>query len=482
MEIVNHNGSFEIGIKKSATGIKGFDELTYGGLPLNRPTILVGSTGAGKTIMALEYIVNGAQQFNEPGLFMTFEEKTDDLLENVKSIGYDIRKLIRDKKVILEHLNVSHNEVHEIGKCNLEGLFAKLGTAIDQIKAKRVVLDSFDTLFSNFDIKSLRTEFMRLFNWLKDKKVTAIITAELGINSLTRLGIEENIADCVIELNNRVSNQIGIRRIRIIKYRGSLHANNEYPFLIDDSGMTIFPIISQGMEQLTSKKRIKTGIQSLDEMLDLKGYFEGSSILISGTAGTGKTSIASAFAHQICSQKQRCLFCAFEETPNQIIRNMESVGINLQEDTNGKYLNFYYARPTLQNLELHFLAIKDMIEKTNPIAVILDPITNLMTEGPNSDIRGMLTRFVDYLKTKQITVMFTAAITVGSISQNPSDEGISSMVDTWIMLQDNLFENERIKTMFVMKSRGMRHSKKEMQLLIAKSGISFVPSNTLVNA
>ena len=482
MGIVNHNGNIEIGIKKSATGIKGFDELTYGGLPLNRPTILAGSTGTGKTIMALEYIVNGAQQFNEPGIFMTFEEKTDDLLDNVKSIGYDIRKLITDKKVILEHLNVSHNEVNEIGKYNLEGLFTRLGAAIDQIKAKRVVLDSFDTLFSNFDIKSLRTEFMRLFNWLKDRKVTAIITAELGINSLTRLGIEENMADCVIELNNRVSNQIGLRRIRIIKYRGSLHANNEYPFLIDDNGMTIFPIISQGMEQLSSKKRVKTGIQSLDEMLDQKGFYEGSSILISGTAGTGKTSIASAFAYQICSQKQRCLFCAFEESPNQIVRNMESVGINLQEDANGQYINFYYARPTLQNLELHFLAIKDMIEKIKPVAVILDPITNLMTEGPNSDIRGMLTRFVDYLKTKQITVMFTAAITVGSISQNPSDEGISSMVDSWVMLQDNLYENERIKTMFVMKSRGMRHSKKEMQLLIDKSGISFVSSHAMVNA
>jgi circadian clock protein KaiC len=469
-----------MGIKKSRTGIKGFEELTNGGLPLNRSTILVGATGTGKTIMSIEYIVNGVNQFNESGVFMTFEEKSDDLFENVKSLQYDLRKLVDDKKIILEHLSVSHSELHEIGKYNIEGLFIKLGEAIDKIQAKRVVLDSFDTLFSNFDTKSLRTEFIRLFNWLKEKKVTAIITAELGINSLTRLGIEENMADCVIELNNRVLNQIAIRRIRIIKYRGSVHANNEYPFLIDQTGMTIFPIISQGMEQKTSKERLSTGIASLDEMLENKGVYVGSSTLVSGTAGTGKTSLTSSFAHQICAQKGSALYCAFEETPNQIVRNMESVGIFLQEQVDLKRLHFYYARPSLQNLELHFLAIKDIIENINPQVIILDPITNLMTEGTNSDVRSMLTRFIDYLKTKQITVMFTAAITIGSIARNPSDEGISSMVDTWIMLQDGSAEGERTTTMYVMKSRGMKHSKFEMKLEIDSTGLAFHPSSTVM--
>ena len=468
----NQNGT---GLKKSRTGIKGFEELTNGGLPLNRSTILVGATGTGKTIMAMEYIVNGAIQFNEPGVFMTFEEKTEDLCENVKSLKYDLKRLVDEKKIVLEHLSVSHNELHEIGKYNIEGLFNKLGEAIDRIKAKRVVLDSFDTLFSNFDTKSLRSEFIRLFSWLKEKKVTAIITAEIGIESLTRLGIEENMADCVIEVNNRVVNQIAIRRIRIIKYRGSIHANNEYPFLIDETGMTIFPIISQGMEQKTSTERLSTGIPTLDQMLENKGFFVGSSILISGTAGTGKTSITSSFACEVTKKNELALYCAFEETPSQILRNMKSVGILMQEHVDLKRLHFYYARPSLQNLELHFLAIKDIIEKINPKIIVLDPITNLMTEGANSDVRSMLTRFIDYLKTKQITGIFTAAITIGTIARNPSDEGISSMVDTWIMLTDSATDGERTTSMYVMKSRGMKHSKSEMKLEIDSSGLSFHP-------
>jgi circadian clock protein KaiC len=468
----NQNGT---GLKKSRTGIKGFEELTNGGLPLNRSTILVGATGTGKTIMAMEYIVNGALQFNDPGVFMTFEEKTDDLCENVKSLKYDLKRMVEEKKIVLEHLTVSHNELHEIGKYNIEGLFHKLGEAIDSIKAKRVVLDSFDTLFSNFETKSLRSEFIRLFSWLKEKKVTAIITAEMGNDSLTRLGIEENIADCVIEINNRVVNQIAVRRIRIIKYRGSIHANNEYPFLIDETGMTIFPIISQGMEQKTSTERLSTGIPTLDQMLENKGFYLGSNILISGTAGTGKTSITSSFACEVNKKNELVLYCAFEETPSQILRNMKSVGILMQEHVDLKRLHFYYARPSLQNLELHFLAIKDIIEKINPKVIVLDPITNLMTEGANSDVRSMLTRFIDYLKTKQITGIFTAAITIGTIAQNPSDEGISSMVDTWIMLTDSAMDGERTTMMYVMKSRGMKHSKSEMKLEINSTGLSFHP-------
>jgi circadian clock protein KaiC len=461
-------------IKKSKTGIKGFDELTYGGLPLNRTTIFVGATGTGKTFMSMEYLLNGALLYDEPGVFLTFEEKKEELQENVASLGYDLSQLINEKKIIIEHLNVIQNEVHESGKYSIDELFDRIGIAIDQINAKRVVLDSFDTLFSNVDSRMLRAEFKRLFFWLKEKNVTAIITAETGVNYLTRLGLEENVADCVIELNNRVSNQIGIRRIRVIKYRGSFHANNEYPFVIDEHGMTIFPIISQGMDQVTSNKRISSGIASLDTLLEHKGFFVGSSILISGTAGTGKTSITSAFANHICQQSMCCLFCAFEETPNQILRNVKSIGISLQQHLDSKRLLFYYARPTLQNLELHFMAIKEMIEKNKPDAIVLDPITNLMTEGPNSDVRSMLTRFVDYLKTKQITVMFSAAITVGSIATNPSDEGISSMVDTWLMIQDEEVNGERLNTMYVMKSRGMSHSKKKMLVTIQKTGVSFL--------
>ena len=467
--------SIQTKFQKIPTGIKGFDEITFGGLPKYRPTVVFGSSGTGKTFMAMEYILNGAVMFKEPGLFLTFEERIEDIIINASSLGYDLQKLIADKRICIEHLNISNSEIHEVGKYNLDGLFVILANAIEKINAKRIVLDSFDTLFSSFDTRILRAEFKKLFLWLKEKKLTAIITAEIGDTFLTRLGIEENVADCVIELNNRVINQMGTRRIRIIKYRGSSHANNEYPFHIDETGMTIFPIISKGMEQQVSSERILTGIPSLDEMLENKGYYSGSSILVSGTAGTGKTSITAAFAKKICGDKISCLFCVFEETPNQLMRNMKSIGINLEEYKTSSLLHFYYARPSLQNLELHFMAIKEQIEKLKPGVVILDPITNLMTEGPNSDVRSMLTRFVDYLKTKQVTVMFTAAITIGSISQNTSDEGISSMVDTWIMLQDIESEDERYKSLYVMKSRGMQHSKKVREFVISSTGISLAP-------
>ncbi len=472
---VSTSNTIQTQFHKTPTGIKGFDEITFGGLPTNRPTVVFGSSGTGKTFMAMEYILNGAVLFNEPGLFLTFEERIEDIIINASSLGYDLPKLIVEKKICVEHLNISNSEIHEVGKYNLDGLFVILTNAIEKINAKRIVLDSFDTLFSSFDTRILRAEFKKLFLWLKEKKLTAIITAEVGDTFLTRLGIEENVADCVIELNNRVINQMGTRRIRIIKYRGTSHANNEYPFYIDETGMTIFPIISKGMEQLVSSERILTGIPSLDEMLENKGFYSGSSILVSGTAGTGKTSITAAFAKKICSNKISCLFCVFEETPNQLMRNMKSIGINLEGYKTSSILHFYYARPSLQNLELHFMAIKEQIEKLKPGVVILDPITNLMTEGPNSDVRSMLTRFVDYLKTKQVTVLFTAAITIGSISQNTSDEGISSMVDTWIMLQDIETEDERYKSLYVMKSRGMQHSKKVKEFVISSTGISLIP-------
>jgi circadian clock protein KaiC len=468
---------FNTQFQKTPTGIKGFDEITFGGLPKNRPTVIFGSSGTGKTFMAMEYILNGAVLYNEPGLFLTFEERIEDIIINASSFGNDLPKLIQNKKISIEHLNISNSEIHEVGKYNLDGLFVILSKAIEKIKAKRIVLDSFDTLFSSFDTRILRTEFKKLFFWLKENKLTSIITAEVGDTFLTRLGIEENVADCVIELNNRAINQIGTRRIRIIKYRGSIHGNNEYPFSIDQTGMTIFPILSKSIEQKVSEERLLTGIPSLDEMLENKGFYSGSSILISGTAGTGKTSITSAFAAQTCNSKTVCLFCVFEETPNQLIRNMKSIGIQLEGFKDTSYLHFYYARPSLQNLELHFMAIKEQIEKLKPAVVILDPITNLMTEGPNSDIRSMLTRFVDYLKTKQITVMFTAAITIGSISQNTSDEGISSMVDTWIMLQDIELNNERYKSLYVMKSRGMLHAKVEKEFLITSQGLSLILVN-----
>ena len=475
MKQITVNKSKVFQFPKSPTGILGLDEITNGGIPKNRPTLLLGNAGCGKTLLAMEFLVKGIELFDEHSVFMSFEENKDELVMNVKSLGYDLDTYTANNKIYIEQVLINHDELRETGMYDLEGLFVRLEQAIYKVKAKRVVLDSLDTLFNGFGQKILRSEFLRLLSWLKKMQVTAIITSETGDAFLTRMGMEEYVADCVIILDNRITNQIATRRLRIVKYRGSSHGNNEYPFTIDEKGISVYPIISVAVQQESSSKRISSGIPSLDVMLGKKGFYEGSSILISGTAGTGKTSLATSFAFYEGSIKKQCLFCAFEEAPNQIVRNMGSIGIDLNPLVKSGILTFYYARPSLQNLELHFLAIKKLIDDIKPSVVILDPITNLMTEGPNSDIRSMLTRFVDFLKTQRITVMFTAAITVGSIERNPSDEGISSMVDTWIMVQDIEVEEERTRSLCVMKSRGMVHSNEVRKFIISSKGIGLMP-------
>src|SRR5688500_182319 len=344
---------------KSPTGIKGLDDITTGGLPKNRPTLLLGNTGCGKTILAMEFIVNGIVLFDEPAVFMAFEEKTDELVLNVKSLGFDLEKHLADNKIYLEHVQLARN-VLQAGKYDLEGLFVRLGQAIDKVNAKRVVLDSLDTLFYGLDYKMLRGEFKRLFNWLKEKKVTAIITAETGDPFFTRHGLEEYVADCVIVLDNRVTDQVATRRLRVAKYRGSIHGSSEYPFTIEENGITVYPIISEPLQQKISSTVISSGIADIDEMLSKKGFYVGSSILVSGTAGTGKTSIASAFGVSVCQENKVCLYCAFEEPPTQVIRNMKSIGIALEPYIKSGLLQFYSSRPTLQNLELHFISIKQL--------------------------------------------------------------------------------------------------------------------------
>jgi circadian clock protein KaiC len=459
---------------KSPTGIKGLDDITTGGLPKGRPTLLLGNTGCGKTTLAMEFIVNGIVKYNEPAVFMAFEEKPEELMLNVKSFGFDLEAHLTGNKIYLEYVNLKPT-AKEIGKYDIEGLFVRLGQAIDKVKAKRVVLDSLDTLFYGLDYKILRSEFTRLFYWLKAKGVTAIITAETGAEFLTRQGLEEYVADCVIVLDNRVENQMATRRLRVVKYRGSTHGSSEYPFTIEEKGINVFPIINEPLVLKLSSKIVSSGIKDLDALLGKKGFYVGSSILVSGTAGTGKTSIATAFTVATCNAKMNCLYCAFEEPPEQVIRNMKSVGYNLDPYIQSGHLQFYSSRPTLQNLELHFIYIKKLVEEYKPSVIILDPVTNLMTEGPNSGVRLMLTRFVDYLKAQQVTVFFTAAITEKLIERNPSDEGISSMVDTWIMVEDAEFEAERKRTCTVMKSRGMDHSKMVTEFTISGKGISLSP-------
>jgi circadian clock protein KaiC len=467
-------------LRKSKTGIKGLDDITYGGIPENRPTVLVGAAGTGKTVLAMQYIINGILMYNEPGVFMTFEEKPDELQTNFSTMGLNISTHINENKLYLERLHVDQNEIHQSGKFNIDGLFVRLLFAIEKVKAKRLVLDSLDTLFEGFENRIIRSEFKRLFFWLKEKNVTAIITAEGGETFLSRFGLEEVIADCVLQLNIRVLNQIATRRLRIVKYRGSFHSNNEYPFHIDQNGVTIFPEVSESPQIIVSSERISSGVKQLDEMLDKKGYYIGSSILISGPAGTGKTSVASSFAINASQKNRITLYCAFEEAPNQIIRNMKTIGLSFDQQIKDEKFHFYYSRPTLHNLELHLIAIKKMIHKIKATAIILDPITNIMEEDINSDMRTMLIKFIDYLKMEQITVLVTATITPSSLELIQSNEGISSLVDTCIMIKEDCTNGIHHKYLYVMKSRGINNSKKEFEFEISADGIKIIPLDNLL--
>ncbi|MDB5117994.1 MAG: kaiC [Mucilaginibacter sp.] len=462
-------------LPKTPTGINGLDEITDGGLPKGRPTLICGEAGCGKTLMSLEFLVRGATEFNEPGVFMAFEEKASELTMNVTSLGFDLDKLQAEKKIRLDYVHIDRSEIEETGEYNLEGLFIRLGYAIDSIKAKRVVLDTLENLFSGLTNQTiLRAELRRLFQWLKEKGVTAVITGEKGEGrSLTRQGLEEYVSDCVILLDHRVINQISTRRLRVIKYRGSLHGTNEYPFLIDEEGISVLPITSLKLEKAVSSERISSGITSLDNMLDGRGFFRGSSILVSGTAGTGKTSISAYFANETCKRKEKCIYFAFEESPSQIIRNMHSIDVDLQKHIDKGLLKFFASRPTLYGLEMHLVAMYKVIKKFKPSVVILDPITNLITVGSVSEVKAMLIRLIDFLQEEQITVMFTA-LTLNNIVNEQTDEGVSSLVDAWILVRDIEFNGERNRGMYIMKSRGMKHSNQVREFIITDKGLDLV--------
>jgi len=461
-------------LPKTPTGISGLDEITEGGLPTGRPTLVCGDAGCGKTLMSIEFIVRGATEFNEPGVFMAFEEKTDELAMNVASLGFDLEKLQAKNKIKLDHVHIDRSEIEETGEYDLDGLFIRLNYAIDSIGAKRVVLDTIENLFSGLTNEALlRAELRRLFHWLKEKGVTAIITGERGEGKLTRQGLEEYVSDCVILLDHRVINQISTRRLRIVKYRGSVHGTNEYPFLIDEEGISVLPVTSLRLEKPVSSARISSGIPALDKMLDGKGFFKGSSVLVSGTAGTGKTSLAAYFANETCRQGKRCVYFAFEESPKQIIRNMHSIGMNLQQYVDSGLLKFFASRPTLYGLEMHLVAMYKLIKKFKPETVVLDPITNLITVGSVSEVKSMLIRLIDFLQEEQITVMFTA-LTLNTIVSDQTDEGVSSLVDAWLMVRDIEYNGERNRGMYIMKSRGMKHSNQVREFVITDKGLDLV--------
>jgi len=474
---VNYSRNLDEPVKllpKSKTGIIGLDKITEGGIPKDRPTLICGGAGCGKTLFSMEFIVRGAIEFGEPGVFMAFEEKADELAVNVASLGFDLEKLQNDKLIKLDHVYIERSEIEETGEYDLDGIFIRLGHAIDSIGAKRVVLDTIENLFSSLNNQAIiRAELRRLFQWLKEKKVTTIITGEKGDGAFTRHGLEEYVSDCVILLDHRVANQISTRLLRIVKYRGSVHGTNEYPFLIDRNGISVLPVTSLTLEHEVSTERVSSGIPSLDKMLGGQGFYKGSSVLVSGTAGTGKTSIAGYFANETCRRGERCIYFAFEESPKQIIRNMQSIGIKLQDHVKNGLLKFHASRPTLNGLEMHLVSIHQMVEEFKPQTVILDPITNLITVGSVSEVKTMLIRLIDFLQAEQITVMFTA-LTLNNIVNEQTDEGVSSLVDAWLLVRDIEFNGERNRGMYVMKSRGMKHSNQVREFVISDEGLNLV--------
>ena len=473
------------GLAKSPTGIQGLDELTGGGLPQGRPTLLCGSAGCGKTLLAMEFLVRGAVDSGEPGVFMAFEENTGDLAKNFASLGHDLKALAAQKKLLLEFVHIERSEIEETGEYDLEGLFIRLGQAIDSIGAKRVVLDTVEALFSGLSNTAiLRAELRRLFRWLKDKGVTAIITGERGETSLTRYGLEEYVADCVILLDHRVEGQMATRRMRIVKYRGSTHGTNEYPFLIDEGGISILPITSMGLKHEAGAERVSSGIPRLDAMMGGKGYYRASSVLVSGTAGSGKTSLAAHFAHAATARGERCLWFAFEESSSQIIRNMRSIGIDLEPAARRGTLRFHAERPTICGLEMHLVTIHKLVNQFRPRVVVIDPVSNFATLGSELQVKAMMTRLIDFFKMQKITALITS-LTAGSAFLEATEVGVSSLMDAWLLLRDVQNGAERNRVLHLVKSRGMAHSNQVREFLLTDHGVELRdvyvgPSGTLL--
>src|ERR1700733_11158245 len=461
-------------LPKALTGIQGLDEITGGGFPRGRPTLICGSAGAGKTLLAMEFLIRGATTYKEPGVFIAFEETEAELAQNVRSLGFDLEQLVKEKKVAVDHVRIERDEIDETGDYDLEGLFIRIGAAIDAVKAKRVVLDTIENLFSGLQNQGiLRAELRRLFRWLKDKGVTAVITAERGDGALTRHGLEEYVSDCVILLDHRVTDQVSTRRLRIVKYRGTAHGTNEYPFLIDEDGFSVLPVTSLGLVHEVSNERISSGVPRLDTMLGGEGFYRGTTILVSGTAGTGKTSLAAHFVDAACRRGERCLYFSFEESPGQMVRNMRSIGLNLEQWSKKNLLQFHSSRATFYGLEMHLAIIHRIVQNFQPKVVVLDPVGSLIQAGNLRDAHTMLIRLIDFLKQRGVTAFLTN-LTSGGEALERTDVEISSIVDTWLFMRDVELNGERNRALYVLKSRGMAHSNQLREFLLTPNGVDLL--------
>jgi circadian clock protein KaiC len=461
-------------LPKAPTGIQGLDEITAGGFPRGRPTLVCGSAGAGKTLLAMEFLVCGANEYNEPGVFVTFEETAAELAQNVRSLGFDLDEMASEKKLVVDYVRIERSEIDETGDYDLEGLFIRLGAAIDSIGAKRVVLDTIENLFAGLQNEGiLRAELRRLFRWLKDKGVTAVITAERGEGALTRHGLEEYVSDCVILLDHRVTDQVSTRRLRIVKYRGTAHGTNEYPFLIDEGGFSVLPVTSLGLQHDVSEERISSGVPRLDTMLGGEGFYRGTTVLVSGTAGTGKTSLAVHFVNAACERGERCLYFSFEESPGQMVRNMRSIGLDLEPWIRKNLLQFHSSRATLYGLEMHLAMIHKIVHEFKPKVVVLDPVGSLIQAGNRRDAHTMLIRLIDFLKQGGVTAFLTN-LTSGGEALEKTDVDISSIVDSWLFVRDIELNGERNRALYVLKSRGTAHSNQLREFVLTPRGVDLL--------
>lgn len=461
-----------IALEKAPTGIGGLDEITMGGLPRGRPTLVCGSAGCGKTMLAMEFLVRGIQQFGEPGVFIAFEETPEDLAKNVASLGFNLKELEAEGKLVVEYIRVEKAEMAVAGAYDLEGLFLTLQACIEEVGARRIAIDTLETIFGGFENQALlREELRRLFRWLKDRELTAVITAERGDGTLTRQGMEEYVSDCVLLLDHRIIDQVSTRRLRIVKYRGSVHGTNEYPFLIDEGGISVLPVSSLNLDHAASRERLSSGIPKLDAMLEGKGFYRGSTILVTGTAGSGKTSIANFFANSACQRGERCLYLAFEESPSQIKRNMESLGLDMEQWVRRGLLRYHASRPTVFGLEMHLVTIHKMVKEFAPEVIVIDPVSNLTTMGTTGEVNSMLVRLIDYLKTEGITALFTGLTSATQSSLEATEVGISSLIDSWLVVRDLETNGERNRGLYVIKSRGMAHSNQIREFLLTGRGL-----------
>jgi circadian clock protein KaiC len=464
------------GFPKAPTGIAGLDTITAGGLPRGRPTLVAGGPGCGKTLFGMEFLVRGAREYDEPGVFVSFEESAPDLAKNVRSLGFDLAALQAAGGLAIDHVYVERSEIEETGDYDLEGLFIRLGHAIDSVGAKRVVLDTLEVLFSGLSNTAiLRAELRRLFRWLRERGVTAVITAERGDASLTRHGLEEYVSDCVILLDHRVNEQIPTRRLRVVKYRGSSHGTNEYPFLIGDRGLVVLPITALGLDHPAPTERVSTGLADLDAMFDGHGLYRGSCVLVSGTAGAGKTSFAATLANAACARGERVLYVATEESPAQILRNMGSIGLDLGRWSQRRLLHFQAMRASSRGLEMHLAELARLVDAVTPEAVVIDPITTLAQVGTPPEVKAALTRMIDLLKARSITTFLTSLTNVDHTSGEVSEAHISSLIDTWILLSNVQANAERNRALYVVKSRGMAHSNQIRAFRLTARGIELAP-------